>query len=364
MLTAVAVTAALALALLPLPSATVERYYSAWFYPAVQRVVTPLSNLVPFALFDLLIGGAVLWLLLSAFRDGRQRRSRGAMRTLLALISRTALVCAFLYLFFLIAWGLNYRRVPLHAKVAFDASAATAVRARALAQTAVERLNGLHLQAHAAMAGAGDEDPELARGFARTLVDLGIAEPVPRGRPKRSLIDPYFRAAGVDGMTDPFFLETLVASGPLPIERPFVIAHEWSHLAGFADEGEANFIGWLTAVRSGPAAQYSGWLFLYAQLSGSLDRTAREESRQRLQQGPREDLRAIAERYRAQVRPQVSAAGWQVYDRYLKANRVEAGVASYAEVVRFVLGTQFTGDWTPVMAGHRPPQVPPGRSPE
>jgi hypothetical protein len=43
-------------------------------------------------------------------------------------------------------------------------------------------------------------------------------------------------------MTDPFFLETLVASDVLPFERPFLVAHEWSHLAGIADEGEANFV--------------------------------------------------------------------------------------------------------------------------
>ena len=45
----------------------------------------------------------------------------------------------------------------------------------------------------------------------------------------------------------------------------------------------------------------------------------------------------IAER--ATFSPQVSAAGWRVYDQYLKANRVEAGAASYAQVVRLVLGT-------------------------
>jgi len=44
----------------------------------------------------------------------------------------------------------------------------------------------------------------------------------------------------------------------------------------------------------------------------------------------------------------VSAAGWQMYDSYLKANRVDAGAQSYAEVVRLILGTRFTGDWTPV----------------
>jgi hypothetical protein len=30
-----------------------------------------------------------------------------------------------------------------------------------------------------------------------------------------------------------------------------------------------------------------------------------------------------------------------VYDQYLKANRVQAGAASYAQVVRLVLGTRL-----------------------
>jgi hypothetical protein len=65
----------------------------------------------------------------------------------------------------------------------------------------------------------------------------------------------YFKAAGVEGMTDPFFLETLVAGDLLPFERPFVIAHEWSHLAGFANEGEANFLGWLTCMKGSEDAR-------------------------------------------------------------------------------------------------------------
>jgi hypothetical protein len=33
-----------------------------------------------------------------------------------------------------------------------------------------------------------------------------------------------------------------------------------------------------------------------------------------------------------------------VYDRYLKANRVESGARSYAEVIRLILGTQVSFD--------------------
>jgi hypothetical protein len=249
------------------------------------------------------------------------------------------------YLLFLATWGLNYRRLRLIDRLAFDGAAATADAARAVGGVAVDRLNALHQQAHAdgwgATDGASRVDVGLASAFARAVGDAGIPSSIVVGRPKRTLLDWYFRRAGVDGMTDPFFLETLVASGVLPFERPFLVAHEWSHLAGIADEGEANLIGWLTCRRGSPADQYSGWLFLYQELAravGARDRAALAAS---LAAGPREDLRAIRDRFARQVSPRVSAAGWRVYDSYLKANRVEAGAESYAEVVRLVLGVRL-----------------------
>jgi hypothetical protein len=38
-----------------------------------------------------------------------------------------------------------------------------------------------------------------------------------------------------------------------------------------------------------------------------------------------------------------------MYDRYLKANRVEAGVRSYGEVLRLLLGTRFNDDGSPAL---------------
>src|SRR5262249_45731903 len=155
--------------------------------------------------------------------------------------------------------------------------------------------------------------------------DFGLPVTPVAARPKVSLLDFYFRRAGVEGMTDPYFLETIVQRDLLPFERPFVAAHEWAHLAGFADEAEANFVGWLTCLRGSAADQYSGWLFLYAEFSRGVGGRDRSALAAQLGSQPRADLNAMADRYRRQVNPQVSAAGWRVYDGYLKANRVAAG---------------------------------------
>jgi len=219
---------------------------------------------------------------------------------------------------------------------------------RTLAEMAAAELNRLYEPAHASgWPDAGSIEPALAAGFGRALADLRLPPSIVVGRPKVTLLDWYFRRAGVSGMTDPFFLETLVATDLLPFERPFVVAHEWAHLAGVADEGDANFVGWLACLHGSAADRYSSWLFFYGELSGSLPRDDRAAAVAKLEKGPRDDLRAIRERNIAQVNPRVSGAGWRVYDSYLKANRVESGAASYAHVVRLVAGASFTGEWRP-----------------
>jgi Protein of unknown function (DUF3810) len=336
-----------AAAFLPMPGDVMERGYSTTLYPRLQAVVTSASNLVPVALFDaLIIVSIVCWVFAFGFDILGSRH--GWARVFLRLIVRTLVWAAAFYIVFLLMWGLNYRRTPLHEKLQFESRAVSADAARSAAIATVDALNALHGQAHAAgWRPLGSVDASLTKGFDRVHGELGLRSRTVTGRPKATLLDPYFRRAGVSGMTDPYFLETLVEQDLLPFERPFVVAHEWSHLAGFADESEASFVGWLTCLRGSIPDQYSGWLFLYGELADAVGREDGVAVAQRLGPGPRADLRAIAERRRRQVNPTVSAAGWRVYDQYLKANRVEAGAASYGEVVRLVLGVRFGPDWTP-----------------
>jgi hypothetical protein len=345
------ISAAAAAALAPLPPRAVERWYSAWVYAGIQPLVTSISNLAPFALLDVLIVAATaLWIALAAADLWRARAWSAAGR----MLFRSIVWAATAYLAFLCLWGLNYRRPRLRELLPYDASAVTADAAVAAGRLAVERLNALHDPAHAAgWPAPGDVDADLAAGFATAARDAAIGHDVVPARPKATLLTWYFRRAGVDGMTDPFFLETLVSGGILPFERPFVVAHEWSHLAGIADEGEANFTATLACIRGAAPNAYSGWLFLYGELARAVNGPARAAMSGALADGPRGDLRAIRERYTRDVSPRISGAGWRVYDSYLKANRVEAGTASYDEVVRLVLGVRVAG--RPVLPASRSP---------
>jgi hypothetical protein len=329
--------AAVTLAWLPIPPAIVERYYSKGLFPVLQSLATRASNQTAAAWFDVTLVVVILLLVALSARDFARRGVIVATaRTLLRLVTTAAA----LLIVFMTMWGLNYQREPLRRKVPFDPAKVTAGAARRLASEGVERVNALYDKAHAeGWRGPGEIDPALARAFAAASHDLRLDARTIPARPKRSLLDLYFRRTGVSGMTDPFFLETLVASDVLPFERPHVIAHEWAHLGGTTDEGEANFVGWLACLRGGMPHQYSGWLFLYAEVIGALPADAARAAAAQLAAGPRADLQAMRDRSRREVSPALSSAGWQVYDQYLRANHVEAGTASYAEVVQLVLGT-------------------------
>jgi hypothetical protein len=335
----VTIIVAVAAVVVPLPRSAVERWYSTGLYTLLQPTLTFASNASPFSLLDALVIALTLIFLCRAIQDlTRASWWSGTVR----IVMRAAIWGTRLYLAFLVLWGLNYQRQRLAERLAFDRTAVTEAAAARLAAVSIDRLNALHATAHAEGWLMGRTiDPALAGAFDRVTHDLGAPRRVVVGRPKSSVLDWYFQRAGVAGMTDPFFLETLLAGDLLPFERPFVIAHEWSHLAGLADEGEANVAGWLTCLRGSPGDQYSGWLFMQGEALRVLPRRDQAALAARLSAGPRADLRAIRERLARHISPRISSLGWRVYDSYLKANRVEAGTASYDEALRLALGLRL-----------------------
>jgi hypothetical protein len=337
------------LALTPLPRHAVERTYSRGFYPIIQPRLTALTNSTPFAWFD-----AVVLLTLAAtialWTIRLRNRKTGIVRTVGALVFDTAAIGAVLYLWFLGSWGLNYQRQPLREQLDFREDRITREALRGLAGRTVDSLNALHAGAHAVGWPELVSTPkELDPAFVRAQRDLALTWTAQWARPKRTLLNFYFTRVSIDGMTNPFFLETLTNQTLLPFERAATVAHEWSHLAGYADESEANFVGWLVCMRGTEPLQYSGWLSLYGTIFNALPRSDRDEIAARLDAGPRTDLQAISERIRRYQIRAASRAGYALYDRFLKANRVEAGVRSYGEVLRLLLGTKFNEDGSPVL---------------
>ena len=336
--TAAVVVVALLCAVVPLPPETIERLYSTDWYLRIQGVLTTASNTIPIAWLDI----AVACLLIAGIELVISRtRVLGAKRAFARNLMTAAGAAAWLYLLFLALWGLNYRRIPLERKLDYEQSRLTRDAAIEFTNQAAVQVNGAYTAAHA----TAFTSEALEASFADIQIALGATRLALPGVPKHSLLNYYFRRAAIDGMTDPFFLEIIVNPDVLEFERPFVIAHEWAHLAGYANEAEANFLAWLTCVRGNAPLQYSGWLAAYQYGMAAVPRADRATIKP-LDDGPRQDLQAIAARY-ARASPIVRRAAQDVYDEYLKANRVSEGIGSYDAVVRLMIGVRYKERWTP-----------------
>jgi hypothetical protein len=270
------------------------------------------------------------------------------------MVSLTAqlvvMVCA-AYLAFLFLWGLNYLRLPLSSKIDYEANRVDIGSVRALKRLSAERLNEEYGQAQ------GEDWPsegmwrtQLGDSFREVASQLGGGSSFTLGLPKRSVLNYYLGAAGVTGFVNPFCAEVVLDAELLPIETPFTLAHEWAHLAGFADESEASFVAFLACVKANSAiVRYSGWFAMYQHTPWpSADgATLSEEALPRLREEVLADLRAVGERLEQRRSRLISRVQSSVYDRYLKANGVSAGVASYGLLVNLVVGTRFESGWVP-----------------
>ncbi len=339
----------------PTNAGMVERWFSSGVYVYVQPAVTAATNLVPVALLDVAAICAAIWLVrlwIRALRsspvEGRIPRAARAGFTMIA-------VAAAVYVAFLGLWGLNYRRVPLESQLVLDKPAPGTEAVIALGTKATQTLNELAAEAHrAGWAEPVWESPRLRQAAADVQARLGRPRTAQPGRLKATMFGQLFRWNGVDGMINPLGLEVLANPDLLPFERPFVAAHEWAHLAGYADEAEANFVGWLTCLRADVPAQYSGWLFLYWQVTGELGAAERASVDRLLDAAPRRDLDAIVERLRRGDLPLLRRMSWAAYDQYLKANRVDEGVRSYGAVLTLILRARFEDGWVPVRRASAP----------
>lgn len=328
-----------AIAAVPWPGWVIETWYSRTVFPVIQRGVTSLSNLVSVALIDVALVLTAVCLVTIGIRCARAVRSRGWFSALWESTRRIVRVAAVLALLFLLAWGLNYRRVPLELTLGGAPGIPPSPDAVvALAREAARAAGDMREAAQTHAAGFADLAVRLEPAFRLALQRLGQPPLWVAGRPKHSpVLTPFFTAAGVTGMVNPVALESIVHPALLPFERPMVLAHEWAHLAGFADEADASAVAWLACVLGDPGLAYSAHVSVVLESATVLPDGEWPVIRATLDPGVVADIRALATRLTRQ-QPVVRDTALKVYDGYLKSNRVEDGVRSYSRMLR-VLAT-------------------------
>jgi hypothetical protein len=334
----------------PLTQATIEGSYANGVYGWMNATFVPLSNAVPFALGDLEVALAVafigaLWI------AGLRRAGAHRRRAVARLLVHTAAFAAAIVISFNVLWGWNYRRAPVAARVDYDATRVTAANVSAFADRIAAILNTDAGPAHARMRSesAAAMRAELEHDFLPVVARLGDTWNVAVTVPKTTLADRLYEMAGVGGQYDPYAFETLLNASFLPFEIPRALAHEWSHAAGFGDEGDANLIGTLTCLRSSdPLIRYSAAYWTYGELPAS--------DRRRMHLAPQvvADFNAGRDRFLRYYNPRLFTLSWGVYDHYLRANGVTGGVVSYSRYIQLLVGTKFDAAGLPELSSRAP----------
>ena len=159
-------------------------------------------------------------------------------------------------------------------------------------------------------------------------------------KPKALILSEILSYQGLTGIYLPFAVEANY-NGDMPAyDKPFTVCHELSHLRGFMEEQEANFIAFLACIGSDRTDfQYSGYLSGWVYCMNALYRADYEswqEVRGMLDEKAEPDLTANNEfwdRYEGTI----SETAERINDTYLKANGQADGVQSYNRMVDLIV---------------------------
>lgn len=324
-------------------SSWVERVYVNGAYAHWEPLAYAIARPFPWSLGDLavLLGIAVVaWRIAARVREARRERP---WRTLGFAIFDLAVVLALYAIWFEAGWGWNYDRAPIETRLRFETARVNPAALSALRARAVAEMNAIAPAAH-----AHASEPLDLRGLrAAWLPAVRRAGDTwtPRvGAPKATLADPFMTATGTEGFINPLALTVQLASDLLWFERPFDLAHEWSHDAAFAREDEANYLAAVTCLRSkDPVVRYSGWLELFLALP-----PRRSYARSTFTPLVWNDFAAIRARNARRINLSLARWSWRTYNVYLKSNRIASGVANYGEVARLALGIPLDKEGLPL----------------
>jgi hypothetical protein len=324
----------------------VDTTFTNGYYPAWQHFWASFTPRVPFALGDaVVIAGAIVFIAALVFA-----------RPWLRLVIGIAALAGFYVLWFYAGWGFGYDRAPLQTRAAYSQSRVNQAAIDALRARTIAELNRLAPIAHRLQHGDDFDTEKLRNAWLPVVQRLGDTWQPNVTPAKSSLAGWFMDRSGTSGFTNPFTLETYLAPDLLWFERPFSQAHEWSHVAGFNREDEANYIAAVTCLRDpDPVAQYSGTIELFLYLPA-------------LAHYPHSmfvpqvwaDFDAIRKRNAHFVNLNLSRFSWRVYNSYLKSNHIASGVQNYDQVTQLMAGIPLDAQGLPVSAASTSASTPRG----
>ena len=308
-----------------------EKCYAQGIYPYIASLLSTLSSLFPFSLDDIFYAVLIftpLVLLISIFT--KRIKWKAAGKFLLNIL-------ASVYILFYVLWGFNYFRSPLPERLGIkDREPDTEEFVQFIRQYVAE-LNQLHCDFDTI--NKAETNRIIEETYQKLAPVLQFEYPMGKRPDKKITFSSFYAKSGITGYFGPFFNEVHVNKKVLPIEYPFVLAHEKAHQLGVTSEAEANFYSWLVCTHSSSQQiRYSAKLFIsfhfFRQARGLEDyKNLVAEISPEVQA----DIDRISEHWKKLRNATMDKTASKLNDAYLKHNNIKSGIKDYTGVVDHVM---------------------------
>lgn len=318
-------------------------WYAKTVYPLFVTTAGRMWGIFPFSVSE-----AVLYILIAVFFVSlvvlAVRLIRAWSAELLvswsSMVVLTAGILAFLYV---LCCGINYQRTSFSEEAQIVTYSYSVEELEEICLWLTDEVNSIAEEVERDSGDVmrlcspeGEGAVEAMRSLAEEFPQLAGYYPLP----KKLSISEILSYQGLTGIYSPFTVEANYNGDMTAYNIPFTACHELSHLRGFMQEEEANFIAFLACIGSERVDfRYSGYLSGWVYCMNALYRSDHERwSRIRplLDESVEADLaanNAFWEKYEGTL----SEMADRVNDTYLKANGQADGVQSYNRMVDLIV---------------------------
>lgn len=312
-------------------------WYSASVYDAIVGIVGRITGIVPFSVVEILLYIFIVPIIYRIISLLLKKHTSAEFLSSIVLISSV------LFSLYVVNCGINYHRVSFAESSDLILKEYTVDQLETVCMILTEDLNecadlverdvhgvmvhesNLHDEAKAAMYKLSEDYPQLQ----------GYYPP-----PKRLLFPWILSVQQITGIYSPFTVEANYNNALVDYNIPFSACHELSHLRGYMQEEEANFIAWLACTKSDNIDfQYSGTMRGWISCMNLLYRNDQESwknIRLQLNEKVEADLTANS-LFWDQYEGKIAEYAEKVNDTYLKANGQADGIKSYSRMADLIV---------------------------
>ena len=356
-ISAVLLAAALILSVAARKAEGFAQWYSTHLYSLWVGSIGRILGVLPFSVSEmllyLLLLGVLLWSVTAAagrwkkvhMQDSKATAKAGGRQFLNNKGSgwNILLLAAVLCFLYVVNCGINYHRESFSESSGIEAREYTVEELEEVCRWLTQKVADFSGEVERGKDGGMVLTVPLGDTARKAMEMLGQDYPELAGyypQPKKLLNSWILSIQNLSGVYSPFTIEANYNGDMQEYNIPFTACHELSHLRGFMQEQEANFIAFLACSNSDEEAfAYSGYLMGWIQCMNVLYRTdyeVWEEVRGQLPAEVEPDLKLNRE-FWARYDGRIAEVSNRVNDTYLKANGQADGVKSYNRMVDLIV---------------------------